>query len=352
MNNKLYTLEALAKLAAVEYSGNPNAELTGVNSLNQATDCEVSFLHNEKYISQIKTTRAGAICVTKETLPVQGKNFLFCDDPSVTFEAITKLLVPDYSKSGFTNIHPTACIHPTALIGKNPSFGPYVVIDKDVTIGNDAIIHSHVTIGPNSSLGDDCLIHAGVVIRENSRIGNQVILQPNCVIGSCGFGYNSSKKTGQHSKITHLGNVVIEDDVEIGACTTIDRARFSSTIIKKGSKIDNQCMIAHNCEIGENNLIVSMSGIAGSTKTGKNVVIAAQCGLVGHIEIGNNVTLGARSAPIKSIKEPGVYLGAPAQPIKQEAIQMVAIRKLPDLLKKFKAAEKFLTEMQESSSAG
>ena len=349
MSPPLYTLATLAKLVSVEFTGNPNIVLTGVNSLKKASNCEVSFLHNEKYTSQLLHTHAGAICVTKQTPLDTSKNYFLCDEPSLVFEQITNLLLEDHSKSGFSNIHPTACIHPTAQIGKNPELGPYVVIDRDVKIGDNAIIHSHVSIGPKSSLGNDCLIHSGVIIREDSQIGDRVILQPNCVIGSCGFGYNSCKKTGKHSKIQHLGNVVIENDVEIGACTTIDRARFNSTLIKNGSKIDNHCMIAHNCEIGQDNLIVSMSGIAGSTKTGKNVIIAAQCGLVGHIEIADGITLGARSAPTKSLTEPGVYLGAPAQPIKQEGIQMVSIKKLPSILKKFKEAEKFLSLMQSNS---
>jgi UDP-3-O-[3-hydroxymyristoyl] glucosamine N-acyltransferase len=343
---KSITLKSLSKTLSCDYVGDPLKEIKGVNSLKNSSFDDICFFHNEKYTSLLLTTQAGVICVKKDTPLQQGKNYLLCDDPSLIFEKITHLFLENHSRSGFTHIHPTATIHPTAKIGKNPEIGPYVVIDREVIIGDNVILYPHVTIGPKCVIKDDCLFHAGVVVREDCLIGNRVILQPNCVIGGCGFGYNSCKKTGTHSKITHLGNVILEDDVEIGACTTIDRGRFSSTLIKQGTKIDNHCMIAHNCEIGENNLIVSMSGISGSTKTGKNVVIAAQCGIVGHIEIGDNVTLGARSAPIKSLKKPGVYLGAPAQPIKDEAIQMVCLKRLPSVLKKLKGAEKFLEQFQ------
>ena len=205
-----------------------------------------------------------------------------------------------------------------------------------------------MTIGPKSVIGKECIIYANVVIRENCNLGSRVILQPSCVIGSCGYGYSSCKKTGVHTKIKQLGKVILEDDVEIGSSTTIDRGRFNSTIIRRGTKIDNQCMIGHNCDIGMNNLIVSMSGLSGSVKTGRNVIIAAQCGLVGHIEIADGVTLAARSTPTKSIKKPGgIYLGMPAQEIKKELSEIIALKKLPEMMKKFKEAEKLLGSFKE-----
>jgi UDP-3-O-[3-hydroxymyristoyl] glucosamine N-acyltransferase len=345
--DKTFSLKELSDRLDTPFSGDENVLVSGVNELSSALPSEVSFLSNEKYTSFLKVTKAGIICVDEKTIQLPEKNYLISDDPSKTFEQICSLLLEDNSASGFTKIHPTACVHPSAKIGKNVHLAPYVVIDRDVVIEEGADIRAHVSIGPKTTIGKDCLIHPNVVVREDCHLGDRVILQPNCVVGSCGYGYHSCKKTGVHTKIKHLGKVILEDDVEIGASTTIDRGRFSKTIIKKGTKIDNQCMIGHNCEIGEHNLIVSMSGISGSVKTGRNVIVAAGCGLVGHIEIADGVILAARSAPIKSIKEPGgIYLGAPAQKIKNEMIQIAALRRLPSMLKKLKKAEKFLDSME------
>jgi len=345
-----YTLEQIANRLNLEFVGDGKIPLSGVGNLNGATEDEVSFLSNERYTSFLKTTKAGAIIVKKDFDCEEGKNYILSDDPSRDFSLICELICEDHSPSGFTKIHPTAVIHQTAKIGKDVEIGPYVVIDKEAEIGDGTVLYSHVSIGPKTIVGNDCVFYQSAVVRENCTIGNNVILQPHAIIGSCGYGYDSCKKTGTHRKIKHFGKVVIEDDVEIGAGSTIDRGRFDKTIIRQGTKIDNQCMIAHNCDIGPNNLIVSMSGIAGSTKTGRNVTIAAQCGLVGHIEIADNVTLAARSAPIKSIKKPGVYIGVPAQEYKKEIAEVLCRRKLPSMMKKFKEAEKLLDSFQESNS--
>ena len=351
MTSKSFSLKELSILLNLPFTGDEGVMISGVNDLSSAQSNEVSFLHNEKYTSLLKKTNAGIICVEEKNTQEPGKNYLISEDPSKTFDTICNLLLEDHSKSGFSDIHPTACIHPTAKIGKGVRIAPLVVIDRDVTIEDGVDIGSHVSIGPKSTVGKGSLIHPGAIVREDCHLGKRVILQPNCTIGSCGYGYHSNKKTGVHTKIKHLGKVILEDDVEIGASTTIDRGRFSKTIIKQGTKIDNHCMIGHNCEIGEHNLIVSMSGISGSVKTGRNVIIAAGCGLVGHIEIADGVILAARSAPIKSIKEPGgVYLGAPAQNIKKEMIEIAAVRKLPSILRKFKKAEKFLESMESPPS--
>jgi UDP-3-O-[3-hydroxymyristoyl] glucosamine N-acyltransferase len=344
MIKKIFCLEELAEKLHATYAGNKYAQVSGVKDLKNATKEDVSFLSNEKYTSLLKSTNAGIICVDTKVPLEESKNYLISEDGSSLFAKICELFIKDESSSGFENIHTSACIHPSAKIGKNVKIGPYSVIDRDVEIKDNTVIYSHVTVGPKSEIGKDCIIYANVVIREMCKLGDRVILQPSCVIGSCGFGYSSSKKTGVHSKIKQLGGVILQDDVEIGSGTTVDRGRFSDTVIRKGTKIDNQCMIAHNCDIGMNNLIVSMSGLSGSVKTGNNVIIAGQCGLVGHIEIADFVTLGARSTPTKSIKKPGgVYLGSPAQEISKELSELVAIKKLPEMLNKFKEAEKLLS---------
>lgn len=352
MHDKTFTLEELAQKLSATVVGDKNVKVSGVNNLSAAKPNEVSFLSNEKYTSRLKHTEAAVVCIDDKTSQIENKNYLICEDPSIAFEKICLLFLEDNSESGFTDIHPSTCIHPSAKIGNNVQIGPFVTIDKDVIVESGAQIFAHVSIGPKSFIGEDCILHPNVVVREDCHLGKRVILQPSSVIGSCGYGYHSDKKTGRHTKIKHLGKVVLEDDVEIGANSTVDRGRFAATIIKRGTKIDNLCMIAHNCEIGEDNLIVSMSGISGSVKTGKNVIVAAQCGLVGHIEIADGVILAARSTPIKSIKEPGgIYLGSPAQNIKKEMVQHAAQRKLPSILRKLKKAEKFLESMENATSS-
>ncbi|MCH9811621.1 UDP-3-O-(3-hydroxymyristoyl)glucosamine N-acyltransferase [bacterium] len=347
-----FTLDELSKHLSVPLLGDKDVMITGVNDISKASSSEASFFANDKYTSKLKKSQAGVICIDESAEQMEGQNYLLCKDPSEAFEKLCLLFLEDHSKSGFTDIHPSAVIHPTATIGKDVTIGPFVAIDKEVVIGDGTTIYAHASIGPKSILGSDCIIHPNTTVREDCHLGDRVILQPGAVIGSCGYGYHTDKTTGRHTKIKHLGKVILEDDVEIGANTTVDRGRFATTTIKRGTKIDNLCMIAHNCEIGEDNLIVSMSGISGSVKTGRNVIVAAQCGLIGHIEIGDGVILAARATPIKSIKEKGVYLGSPAQPIKKEMVQTAAVRKLPTILRKLKKAEKMLDSfesMQEQS---
>ena len=347
MKKLSFTLEELSNRLSATLVGDKNTLITGVNDISKASLSEASFFANDKYTSKVKESSAGVICIDEMAEQVEGKNYLICKDPSRAFETLCTLFLEDHSESGFSDIHPSAAIHPTATVGKNVTIGPFVSIDKEAVIGDGTTILAHASIGPKSTLGENCLIHSNATVREDCHLGDRVILQPGAVIGSCGYGYHTDKTTGRHTKIKHLGKVVLEDDVEIGANSTVDRGRFASTIIKRGTKIDNLCMIAHNCEIGEDNLIVSMSGVSGSVKTGRNVIIAAQCGLVGHIEIGDGVILAARATPIKSIKEKGVYLGSPAQPIKKEMVQTAAVRKLPSLLRKLKKAEKMLESFEQ-----
>ncbi len=346
---KCYTLKELASLVSTDYSGNGEIEVSGVSNLEEATKTEVTFLANDRYTSFLKKTGAGIICVDRKTELQPDKSYLISDDPSLTFEAICDLLLQDHFKSGFSNIHPTACIHESVFIGKDVEIGPYVVIDRAVTVGDRTIIRPHVYIGPKCTIGDDCIIHSNVSIREDSHLGNRVILQPGCVIGNCGFGYSSNKKTGVHTKTKQLGSTVLEDDVEIGSNSCVDRSRFEKTVVKKGTKVANLSIIGHNCQIGEHNLILSQSGLAGSVKTGNHVIIAAQCGVVGHTEIASGVKLIARSATSKSLTTPGGYYGGtPAQPLMKAVAELVAIKKLPEVLKKLKKAEKFLDSLESS----
>ncbi len=351
MSTKRFSLKTLAKLTESQLLGDPSYLIDNVDDLESATSSDASFLANFRYKEAMKKSDAGVICIDASTAPLPNKNFLISDNPSRTFQKIAEILLSSQiHKSGFKGIHKTAIIHPSAQIGKDVIIGPYVVIDQGVTIGDQTVLHSLVTIGPGVKIGGKCLFYSHVTIRERSIIKNRVILQPGVVVGSCGFGFTTDPKTGKHIKLSQIGIVIIEDDVEIGANTTIDRARFKNTLIKKGTKIDNLVQIAHNVEIGENNIIISQSGIAGSAKLGKNVFLGGQSGVIGHVVITDNVKIATRGGVSKSIPYSGIYGGGPVSPMVQFNKRQVMIRKIETYVKRIKQLEKRIKALEKKTS--
>jgi len=333
------TLEEIAARIGATVEGDPQHRVSGVADLERATPSELSFFSNPKYRQQMVETRAGAVIVSGDVDRPEGKNYLVHSNPSAAFQAVLALfLAARPPMTGFSGIHSTAVIHPTATIGKDVTVGPYVVVDGDVAIGDRTVLGSFTYIGPKSRLGTDCMIHPHVTIREGCVLGNRVIIQPGAVIGSCGYGYLTSKE-GRHTKLDQLGNVVLGDDVEIGANTTVDRARFQSTLIQEGTKIDNQVQVAHNVEIGKHCLIVAQVGIAGSTRLGNHVVLGGQCAVNGHIDIGDGVRVAACSGISKSLPQAGDYGGVPVQPLAEYNRNAVYLRRVGDLFKRVKALE-------------
>jgi UDP-3-O-[3-hydroxymyristoyl] glucosamine N-acyltransferase len=228
------------------------------------------------------------------------------------------------------------------------TLGPYVVIGPRASIGTGTYIGPHCIIGSDVTLGSDCLLHPGVVIRESCVLGQRVILQPSVVLGSCGFGYDT--KAGKHTKLEQLGNVIVEDDVEIGAGSCIDRARFQTTRIGRGTKIDNLVMIAHGVTIGADNLIVAQAGIAGSSKTGRWVVLGGQVGVAGHLELSDGVMVAAQSGVSKSLSA-GTYGGTPAQPIKDWHKDQAYTHMIPKLKEEIKSLQERLTALENQGSS-
>lgn len=350
MEFKKFTLSELAELTQSTLIGPKDYVIAGVDALDAARPEDASFLANPKYRSLLKETNAGVICIDKQTQPEDGKNFLVSDDPSRAFQMIMEaLLLSPYNSSGFIGIHPTAVIHPTAKIGKDVQIGPYAVIDQGVVIGDHTRIFSYAFIGSGVEIGTHCCFYPHVTVREKCSIGNRVILQPGAVIGSCGFGYTTDLK-GKHIKLEQLGAVIIEDDVEVGANTTIDRARFKSTRIRAGTKIDNLVQIGHNVDVGQDNIIVSQTGIAGSVKTGKNVIFGGQAGVVGHLEIADNVMVATRGGVSKSITQSGKYAGGPVMNLAEYNRQQVHLRKITEYVKQIESLEKRLKELEEKTS--
>lgn len=330
---KSFTLQQIQELTGAKLVGDAKKVITGVANLDAATANDISFCANPRYLKALQASNAGAIFVTAAQKSLEGKNLFICEDPSLAFQKILDQFFGNnpLSQSGFNGIHPSAVIHPSAKIGANVTIGPLCVIDQETVVGQGSIIHAGCKIGSGVTIGEECLLHPNVVIRELCVLGNRIILQPGVVIGGCGFGYQANKK-GEHIKLAHYGKVIIEDDVEIGANTTIDRGRFQATTIKKGTKIDNHVQIAHNTTIGAHNIIVAQTAIAGSVTTGSHVIIGGQVAIDGHLTIESGTMLAGRSAVTKSL-EKGVYSGAPAQPINKFNRMIAIMRNLESYIK-------------------
>lgn len=342
---KELTLGEIAELTNSKLVGDPKKIVSAVSDIENATEDDISFLSNPSYEKVLHTSKAGAIFVFPTLELSQNQNFLVHENPSRAFQQLIDLFFEEKRKlTGFEGIHKTAVIHPTAKIGSNVEIGPLSVIDEDVVIGDNTKIGASCLIGPRTSLGEDCLLYPRVTIRENCIIGNRVVLQPGAVIGSCGFGFTTDAK-GQHTKLNQLGNVVIGDDVEIGANTTIDRARFKSTCIGTGTKIDNLVQIAHGVKIGAHNIIVAQTGIAGSSETGKHVIIGGQVAINGHIKICGGAMIAARTGVLSSLLKPGKYGGYPAMPLSQFHRNQVQLLKIGQYVKEIQELKRQLSEL-------
>ncbi len=340
-------LQNLAKLTEARLIGDPEHIITGVEDIANATSSDASFLSNPLYRPLLKTTHAGVICIDPSTPLIEGKNYLVSDRPSETFQQIVKLFFsPEKTASGFHGIHPTAVIHPTAQVALNATIGPYSVVDAHCIIGEGTLLGPSVTLGAGVKVGAHCILHSHVTVREGCQLGNRVILQPGAVIGSCGFGYTTDQK-GQHRKLEQVGIVVLEDDVEVGANTTIDRARFKETRISRGTKIDNLVQIAHNVELGPHNLIISQTGISGCVKTGRHVIMGGQTGTVGHVTVADGAMFAARSGIKKSITSSGKYGGNPAVPLMEHQREQVLLKNIKEHTDKLRALEEKLSQLQD-----
>jgi UDP-3-O-[3-hydroxymyristoyl] glucosamine N-acyltransferase len=356
MSEKTFSLAELAQLVGAQLVGDSTYRISGVAGLESATPSQASYLTVNPYGGSVKSyesamlaSQAGVIVMEETRGRPEGKQLLLVKDPSRAFQTLIELFYAPIA-SGFSGIHATAVIHPTAVIGDRVVIGPYAVIDREVRIGAGTSIGSHVFVGAQTEIGADCTLHPHVTVREGCRLGARVILQPGVVLGSCGFGYTTDKM-GKHHKLQQLGQVVLEDDVEIGANTTIDRARLGVTIIKSGTKVDNLVMIAHGVEIGQDNLIIAQTGIAGTSKTGKRVVLAGQVGVAGHLKIGDDVHVAARAGVIGDLEEEGQYYGEPARPKAVARRHWMRLLSLEKWHEQLKAVERKVEELSRKADA-
>src|SRR5271165_5588599 len=325
-NMKLAELASV--LGATLENGDPDAEISGVAGIEEATAGYISFVANPKYAAAAKTTSASAVIVS-EDFPAITAGMLRSKNPYLAFARAIDLFykAPTYG----AGVHPTAVIAPTATVGKNAHIGAYVVIDDGVEIGDNAVLLPHVVIYRDARIGHDFFAHAHAVVREHCTLGDNVVLQNGAVVGCDGFGF---ARDGDHwEKITQSGPAVLESDVEVQANSCVDRASIGETRIRRGVKIDNLAQVGHGSAVGEHTLLCAQAGLAGSTVLGKNVVIAGQAGIAGHCNVGDGVVITAQSGTHGDIPAGSMVSGSPAIDHKHWLRAVNAFSRLPELAK-------------------
>ena len=336
-------LSEIASELACEMRAETDVEISGVAGIEEAGPAQITFVSNRKYISHIKGTKAAAIILGLD-MPDVGIPSLRTANPYLAFARVLELFYTAIVPA--PGLHPAAVIAQDAQIGPGASIGPYVVIGAGCRIGARATLHPHVTLCPGVCLGDDVVLHAGVIVRELCEIGHRVTIQNGSIIGSDGFGF-APVGDGTFYKIRQSGRVVIEDDVEIGANTTIDRAAVGDTRIRRGAKLDNLVQIGHGVQVGENSVLAAQVGVAGSTKLGRNVQAGGQVGFAGHQEVGDGAIITAQSGVHGEIKAGSIMSGSPAFDNAVWRRTVVALPKLPELLRQVRALEKDLELLKE-----
>lgn len=301
-------LGELATRLGCAVEGLSDQEITGVAGLDEARPGELSFLANPKYFRKLKSTRAAAVIVGKE-VKAEGRTVLRSENAYLTFAKALEIFNPPHRPP--VGVHPTAVIAPDVKLGRNPSIGPYVVVEGGVEIGDDCVLKSFVTIYHGAKIGHRFLAHSHAVVREGVEIGNDVILQNGVVVGGDGFGF-AKQADGSYYKIVQAGSLVVEDNVEIQSNACVDRASVGESRLRRGAKVDNLVQVGHGCDIGENTLLCGQVGLAGSCKVGRNVVLAGQVGVAGHLTIGDNVIATAQSGIPNDVEPNKVISGYPA----------------------------------------
>lgn len=341
------TVDKLAALVGGRVvGGSGQTPITGVAAIADAVEGQITFLGNPKYLPALKTCGASAAIVPLEFDTEIPATRIQVENTAVALAKILEKFAPPpiVFEPG---IHPTAVIGRDVMLEPDVSIQPYAVIENGAKIGAATLIGAHAYVGHGATLGADCRIHPNATIREHCILGNRVIIHSGVVVGGDGFGYEFSG--GKHVKIPQTGIVQIDDDVEIGSNTTIDRARFGRTWIQEGTKIDNLVQIAHNVVIGKGSIIVSQAGISGSSRLGNYVTLAGQVGLVGHIEVGDQAIIGAQSGVSKNVPQKEVWLGSPATPMQEQKEKFANINRLPKLFARVKKLEQILDSKSKSS---
>ena len=334
------SLRELAEILHGEVLGDPEIIVTGVTNIEDAGAADITFAV-EQHLGKAAASQAAAVIIPSGVSEF-SRPAIMVANPRAAFSTLLTLFAPPVQVT--REVHPTAVIGADVTLGDNVAIMPYVVIDSGAAVGDNTVIYPHSYIGRNVTIGADSLLHSNVSVYENCRLGNRVVLHSGAVVGSDGFGFVTLG--GQHQKVPQVGNVVVGDDVEIGAHSAIDRATTGSTVVGKGTKIDNFVHLAHNVTVGENCFFVAFAGIAGSAKIGNNVTFAGQSGCLGHITVGDNCVFAGRAAPTGDVPPNSFYAGFPARPHREWLKAEAAARKTPELLRTIKELEKRMAELE------
>jgi UDP-3-O-[3-hydroxymyristoyl] glucosamine N-acyltransferase len=331
------TLGEIAARVGGTLEGDPRTTIDGVQPLDTAGPEHLSFLTHPRYRDAAVLSRAAAFLVRPDER-LEGRNLIRVENPYGALAAVMVLFHPAEVPDG--EVSPLASVDPRARLGRGVTAAPFVRIEADCVIGDRVVLMAGVVARRGASVGEDSFLHPGVVLYAGVQIGSRVVLHAGAVIGSDGFGFG--EEAGGRAKIPQIGNVRIEDDVEIGAGTTIDRATFGSTIVGRGSRIDNLVQIGHNVVVGETSVLVAQSGIAGSTRLGRSVILAGQAGVAGHLTLGDGAIVGAKSAAVQDVPAGAFVVGHPAVDHREWKRAQAALRRLPELLKRVRRLEQAL----------
>ncbi len=334
-------LDDIAKMVGGSVKGDGTIEITDVRSVEDAGEGHITFLAKKKFLGQLQRGGASAVVVGSEI--ETDKAQVVVGNAPLAFARVLAHLYPDPRPA--PGIHPQAVIGGNVTLGKDVSVGALAVVGGNSTVGDGTVLYPGVAVGEDCRIGNHCTIHPNVTLYRNMVIGNHVTLHAGVVVGADGFGYTLDEK-GRHFKINQTGNVVIEDHVEVGANTCIDRATLGTTVIKEGTKIDNLVQVAHNCTVGEHSILVAQVGLAGSCTLGHHVVLAGQSGVVDHVTLGDQVTLTARAAALRDIESNSVHGGFPNVPQSTWKRYVTTLPKLPDLARKVRELESRLNEIE------
>jgi len=337
-------LRELAEKLGCRLVGNGEIDVQGLAPFDEAEDGDVTFVAHPRYLLELEASRASAV-ILKEGGPASSKPTLLASNPYLAFVRALHLFYPPERPT--PGVHPSTILGPGVRLAEGVSIGPLSYIEEGVVIGPRSAVGPQVYIGRGSSMGADCHVYPQVMIREGVEIGDRVILHSGAVIGSDGFGYLRDQ-SGVRVKIPQVGRVILEDDVEIGANVTIDRATLGRTRLKRGTKIDNLVQIAHNVTVGADTVIAALTGISGSTRIGDRVTLAGQVGIVDHVTIGDDVTIGAQAGVINDLPPRMAFWGTPAVPHFEAKRNVAALHRMPLLLKKLRAIETRLSALEDA----
>ena len=347
-----YTTQRILEIVGdgAECCGEYDGEITGIASLTEAIEGDLSFLGNSKYRSAVEASVASVLLLPRDytAAPQAGQLHIKLDNPSYALALLCREIERTLQPTPPPGVHPTACVDPDAVVSPSATVGPFCYVGKGAIVGA-AILESHVSVGKYAKIGDGTHVFQRVVIGDYCEVGPRNRLLHGCILGADGYGYEFHG--GAHQRVPQIGNVVTGADVDVGANTTIDRARFGSTQIGAGTKIDNQVQIAHNVRIGQHCLIVAQAGISGSTELGDGVVVGGQVGIVGHLKIGSGAMMAGGAAVTRSLEPKETVRGNPAEPMMLFNRITVLQRRLPSLFKRFDQLEKSVESLAERGTS-